>query len=94
MFQLIKAGQLDPSGQPFIWSKLLVGGRYQHIWLGNPYWGGLSYRERHGDRRQYVSYHNIHLQALLFCLGVNWQIRARWFVDAWKQVVMLPINWR
>lgn len=92
--QTIRRGQLDPSGQDYCWSKVVIGGEFQHIWLGNPYWGGFSYRHKWGKDKQYHAYTNIHLQALLGCLGANWRIRARWFVDTWRKVIMLPINWR
>ena len=45
-----------------------------YIWLGNPWWGGIAL----------ASGRNIHLQALLCCLGATPRIKFHWFIDAWK----------
>ncbi len=63
----------------------VIAERGIHVWVGYPWWAGLGFK-----RGQILL--NVHLQALLGCLGVNWRVRWKWFKESWA--VLLYRGWR
>ena len=56
-----------------------------YAWVGCPWWAGLAFK------RGCVVL-NVHLQALLGCLGVSWEVRWKWFKNSWA--LLLYRGWR
>ena len=56
-----------------------------YAWVGDPWWAGLAFKRGHVAL-------NVHLQALLGCLGVDWQVRWKWFKKSWA--ILLYRGWR
>lgn len=56
-----------------------------YVWVGHPWWAGLAFKRGNGLL-------NIHLQALLCCLGSNWQVRWKWFQECWT--ILLYKGWK
>ena len=59
--------------------------RVIYAWPGYPWWAELAFKMGNGVL-------NIHLQAVLCCLGVNWRVRWKWFEECWE--ILLYRGWR
>lgn len=70
---------------------LMVGnqefhGRALGMFVGKFGWAGIFFCTKRESR-------SVTLRDLLCCTGFTWRIRIKWFWQAWRDVVVLPLRW-